>query len=289
MKNILILGANSYVGFYVAQKLSSTNNVIGITRKELPDIFNLEALSIIIKNSKIDIVINCICMGNVDQCEREQDMALKVNYTYVENLVLLSKELKFKLIHFSSNAVYCGDKPTYSEDSVKEPKNFYGKVKALADDYIKNNLNDYLLIRVMTLFGDKQEFHRNNPGAMVLNALLANKPLQLVDDLYGNLLFIDDLVNFIDVAIKNNLSGEFNIAGDDIVNRYELGLLACEVLKKPTSLVTACSSDAFPSLAARANNTSFDNRKAKGLNGVEITPIKEALKIMLERMKHGNN
>jgi dTDP-4-dehydrorhamnose reductase len=141
----------------------------------------------------------------------------------------------------------------------------------------------------MTLFGDKKDFHRNNPGAMIINALMADKPLRLVDDLYSNLLFIDDLVNFIDKAIEVNLTGEFNIAGDDIVNRFEFGVMACDVMEKPHELISACSSDDFPSLAKRATNTSFNNEKIKKLNGIAITPMKTALRKIIERMNNGHN
>ncbi|HXH73890.1 MAG TPA: sugar nucleotide-binding protein [Bacteriovoracaceae bacterium] len=288
MKNILVLGANSYVGYYLARQLNSKNKVVGLSRKEVHELenitqvvgdpLNVALIGDLVKKHHIQIVINCVCIGNVDQCEREPDVALKINYEHVENLVGLSEVMNFKLIHFSSNAVYCGDRPEYSEESLKEPKNYYGKVKAMADDLIKKELSEFLLIRVMTLYGPKKEFHRANPASMIIKALEEDKPLKLVNDLFGNLLFIGDLVSFVDEAIIRGFSGEFNIAGDDIVSRHELGLLVCELMEKPMSLISACASDEFPSLAPRAYNTSFDNTKVKSaLNKNSMTPIKTGL------------
>lgn len=299
MKNILILGANSFVGYKLTQKLKSIYNIIPVSRSSLPnfkgtnliigDSTNIDFITTIIKKNNITHIINCVCIGNVDQCEKEKDQAKLVNYLLIEKLVDLSLEFQTKLIHFSTNAVYDGDHPLYSEDSTKRPKNYYGKLKASADDYIKNKLQDYLLIRVMTLFGDKESYQRHNPASMIIGALLDKKPLKLVNDLYSNLLFIDDLILFVELGLSENLTGEFNISGDEIVNRYELGLMIANIMELKEYTISECTSDAFPSLTERAPNTSFNNTKIKNVPGMKITPIKEAIEITVKRILNGNN
>jgi dTDP-4-dehydrorhamnose reductase len=294
MKNILILGLNSYVGYFLSQSLSKSHNVTGISRKEidpehgaklvLGDSTDTNFLKEVIANEKIDTVVNCVSMGVVDECEKNQDEAKRLNADHVISLVQLLNELNVKLVHFSSNAVYCGEKPPYSENSLREPKNFYGKMKSLADDYVKENSKSHLLLRPMTLFGPKKDFHRNNPATMILHFLSQNKDMKLVNDLYGNLLFIDDFVEVISRLIDKGKEGEFNVSGDDNVNRYEFGLLVKNGLEECSSEISECDSDAFPSLAPRAPDTSFSNQKVKTELDFNFTPIQEAVIETIRRM-----
>ncbi|OUR98813.1 hypothetical protein A9Q84_05210 [Halobacteriovorax marinus] len=294
MKRILILGSNSYVAFFLGLELGLKNSVFGVSRSAQEEVIgvknivgnsiDMSFISSLLDKEKIDIVINCICMGIVDECERDQDQARILNYTHVKKLVELTNFKKIKLVHLSSNAVYDGDDPLYSENSVMEPKNCYGKVKAEADKFILEKSNDFLLIRPMTIYGPKKEFHRNNPATLIIHFLSQNKDMKLVNDVYGNLLYIEDLIRVSTQLIADNYTGVFNISGDEVVNRFELGQIIKKSLENCESNLEECSSDAFPSLAARAPNTSFLNKKIKDTIGYKFTRLEDGIKETISRM-----
>lgn len=293
--NILILGLNSYVAHYTCKELLKNNSITGISRtsyesnKEVKyiegDSLDQNLILNTIKENNINLVLNCVSMGIVDECEKNQEQAKKLNLSFVKELVSITNNTNTKLVHFSTNAVYGGDNPPYSESSSKNPKNYYGKVKAEADDYVLENSSNFLLIRPITLFGPKMNFHRDNPASMILKFLSEDKDMKLVNDLYGNLLFIDDFSKVVTQLIESNVNGEFNVSGDEIVNRYEFGMIILKKLEECSSKITECRSDEFPSYAPRSLNTSFVNSKVKDLLDFEFTSLEDAISETIRRTR----
>jgi dTDP-4-dehydrorhamnose reductase len=288
LKNIFILGADGFIGTALIERLSISNKVYGSTRsanartKDIKMYENFNALNInnirgVVEKHSIDIVINCIAMANVDECEKNAIQAEHVNVGLVKLLTDLSNNQGFKLIHFSSNAVYSGEEPLYSEGDLREPKNLYGKLKSKADDYIEDNCSNYLIARIMTVFGNNQQYHRSNPAKFIVDRLARGEKTYLVNDVFNNLLYINDLTYVIDKLINLDVQGTFNISGDVVTNRFEFGLLIAETLHLDKNLLIECDSSKFGILANRAANTSFNNSKIKKLIGFNATPITKVI------------
>jgi dTDP-4-dehydrorhamnose reductase len=288
LKNIFILGADGFIGTALAKVLSKNNNVYGSTRSShaknlyavMYECFNpLDNYSIkdIVKKRSIDIVINCIAMANVDDCEKNIIQAEDINVGLVKSLTDLSVSQGFKLVHLSSNAVYSGDSPLYSEDELREPKNIYGKLKSAADKYIETNCSNYLIARVMTVFGNNEKYHRTNPAKFIVDRLALGESTYLVNDVYNNLLYINDLTYALDKLIELDQQGTFNISGDEVVNRFEFGLLISKALSLNENLIIECDSSKFGVLANRAANTSFNNNKIKSVIDFRPTPLIDAI------------
>jgi len=271
--NVLILGADGFVGSALCHKLNPFFNLnihsrnVAKTKKYnqnsiLPTLDEL-TLHQFLKDNSIDFVINCVAMANVDSCDKQPKLAAKVNLELPKLLVKLSNELAFKLIHFSTNGVYNGIKPPYSELSEKIPLNLYGELKANADDYIEKNCLNYIIIRPMTIYGYASDSVRTNPVKMIINKLTNNEKMYLVNDVKNNYLYINDLAYVTLELINNRSNGTFNVSGDESLNRFELGILVANTLGFDESSITECDSSKFGSMTKRAPDTSFDNSKIK--------------------------
>ena len=288
MKKILLLGATSNIGFNFIKNYSAEFNIISLSRT-LPENnqFNiiknnikLESIAKIINKEKPDFIINCIAMGNVDLCESNKKEAIKINYNFVKDLVQIClNNKKIKLIHFSSNAIYDGQSPYYNELSKSEPINYYGLTKKLADSYIKENLNNYLILRPISIYGITESFQRNNPVNWLLDQLLENKKVNLVSDIYNNMLFVEDASKALRISIINNINGELNLSSDKSLSLFEIGLLICNILKLDTSLITKVNSTFLQKsdMAPRPKNTSFDNSLAKSKLNMNFMKMEEGI------------
>ena len=291
---ILLLGLTSNIGFKFYKRFSLEFEIYATYRqlpKEIPNnnrFIKLESLSIktlnkLVFDFKPEIIINTIAEGSIDKCEADFDLCSQLNKELVENLVNVIKNKDIKLIHFSSNAIYDGKTPPYTELSPPNPVNNYGKLKLKSDLIIRGNLKNYLLLRPITLIGKSECFQRLNPATFIISKIEKNQKLKLVNDDIVNFLYLDDLVNILFKLIKTNATGEFNISGDDILSRYELGQVVLENISK-TVKISECSSLSFQSLAKRAENTSFDNSKIKKTLNFKFTPIDVAIRNIISNI-----
>lgn len=269
MKKVVLLGASSFTGTHIKSRLSGKYELIEVGRLNYLyqlDVYNNPDLTLhkIFSDLKdVDYVINCISNGNVDFCEENPKEAKIINYDFVKLLVDIQQSYQFHLIHLSTNGVYDGNIPPYDEKSIHNPVNYYGKVKSLADKYIEAKSLKFTILRPITMFGDRLPAQRHNPFSFFEGQLNDNNDISAVNDVYVNMLFVDDLVRCIDAVIEKEVEGVFNISGDDILNRVSFVEIIKSNLIDSTSVINSVSSDCFPALAKRPRNTSFNNDKMK--------------------------
>jgi dTDP-4-dehydrorhamnose reductase len=297
---IIIFGCNSLVGSNILEFYKENNDIelVSIGRRDgnnscaefkyysVPD--NVDEINYSIDNllsqlnlDEESVIINTISIGDVDQCELNKVECNLINFIFIRSLYERLKSYSFKrFIHFSSNAVYSGDNALYDEYSECNPINYYGKVKLKADNFLQSKKDKKItIVRPITLYGKVPNNGRQNPVSMIVNRLNKNKVIKLVDDMYVNILFIDDLVSVIDKVIEKNFYGLINVSGDVVYSRYELGIKLAKLMNKNTSLVKSASFKDFNTLAKRPENTSFDNSIMKSL-GVFPTSLKESLDLI---------
>lgn len=279
---IVILGSSSFTGNCIYEQLGHQYDITRINRSgiDADGTFDaakdsIDSIASVVKNATV--VINCISNGDVDNCEENPDVSRSINYDFVKELCILQSVLGFQMIHFSTNAIYDGEKPLYSEESIANPINKYGEIKYLADQFVESNSENYTILRPITMFGIKADNQRHNPFSFFYTQLSEHKDIVAVDDVYVNMLHIQDLVQCVKVAIDKSVQGTFNISGDDIVNRYEFVSMIKKQIPNSRSKVSKVSSDGFVTAAARPRNTSFDNSVMKSSLGVHPESLEAVL------------
>ncbi len=291
-KNILLLGNSSFTGSHILHNLYDHYSFTRVGRDadlcdvsfdvSTDDISSIDGLL-----SDADVVINCFSNGDVDSCEVNPNSSRRINLEFPKEICNAQKKHDFHLIHFSSNAVYDGDNPLYSETSDQLPVNVYGKQKSELDQYLNSNSPKYTLFRPITMFGQQLAAKRQNPFPFFLDRLLENKDIVAVDDVYVNMLHVDDLVHCIAKSIDDSIYGDFNISGDDIVNRYEFVSMIKNSLPDCSSTIKKVSSSEFKTAARRPMNTSFDNSKMKSILAVHPQNLSATIgRLVKQSMTH---
>jgi len=110
----LILGKNGQLGKEFLKTLENQKkDVVGLSRLEC-DITNFDRLNQVLSQYKPDVVINSAAYNLVDDAEKQYWEAVKVNSISVKNLAYLSNVYKFRLIHYSTDYVFDGEKREWS-------------------------------------------------------------------------------------------------------------------------------------------------------------------------------
>ncbi|MBK8552851.1 MAG: SDR family oxidoreductase [Ignavibacteria bacterium] len=183
-----------------------------------------------------DIIINCAAFTNVDKCETERELSWKINVDGVKNLIIAARRVNSKIVHFSSDYIFDGKSGPYSEESVPNPISFYGREKLAAENALITSDIKFTVIRTLVLYGIGNNV-KPNFALWMLEELKNNRPVNIVTDQISNVTMIDDLAFGTLKLIEKDCTGIYNIAGADILSRYEFAMKMCEVFKLKKELV----------------------------------------------------
>lgn len=276
---IVFTGITGLLGGYFLKSKDPNFEIIGVSRKDF-DIKNQTKVVDFIKKTNPKIIVHAASAGNVDYCEKYPDEAYEVNVEGTRNIADAAMAVNVKVIFLSSNAIYDGSNPPYDEKSKPNPIDIYGKTKVEGEKAIlESNLN-YVILRLITMYGWPQAGGRQNPVTWIIDNLKRGERINVVNDIYNNHLWAGQAAEVIWKVIKKNISGVYNIAGADCISRYELALKVAKVFDLDSSLISPVSSDFFKNIAKRPKNTCFNTKKMEKQLGIKPLSVDEGLRLM---------
>ena len=209
LNNILVTGCNGQLGSEF-QNLEPKYPEFNFFFKDLDlDISNKQGLDDFISCQKIHIILNTAAYTNVNNAEIEKEKADLINSFAVKNLVELSEKYHCKLIHFSTDYVYCGlNKNPIKENSLKNPLNYYGVSKRNGEILIEKSPSESIVIRTSWLYSQ----YGNNFVNTIFNKAKSESEIHVVNDQYGcptnakDLAF--DTMNILTSKLKLDFNGK---------------------------------------------------------------------------------
>jgi len=130
----LIIGSTGIVGKELYANLSTSIDVIGISKTDIDISSNINALEGVINASNPDMIINACGCTDIDLIENNKTYGFTLNCLLPYYLASICQQTKTYLIHFSSDNVFDGTKLSpYVENDNLKPINYYGWTKAQAD------------------------------------------------------------------------------------------------------------------------------------------------------------
>ena len=142
----LVFGASGFVGFYLKRYF----NAVGTAQSDKNgnrkvNFLNENEIVKIINSEKPDLIINSAGLTNVDECERNPDLAFKLNGDSVRTIARESQKINAKFVQMSTDYVFDGAKGNYKETDSTNPINVYGKSKLLGEENALNHLDPIVL------------------------------------------------------------------------------------------------------------------------------------------------
>ena len=151
INRILVIGANGMLGGSIHRYFSRKNNftVLGTVRSEVVksrlslngfdnivsgiDIREFDKLTQVFSDFKPNIVFNCV--GLIKQLAESKKAvpAIEINSLLPHRLAELCGFYNARLIHFSTDCVFSGDRGMYKESDVPDASDIYGRSKLLGE------------------------------------------------------------------------------------------------------------------------------------------------------------
>ena len=199
---ILIIGASGTLGKVFAATCKQRDiRFVTLTRNEL-NLVNPDQIEAVIKNYKPWAIVNAAGYVKIDEAEIEQENCFLSNTKGPANLASCCKKHQIKLLTFSSDLVFDGQKKTeYIENDQVNPLNMYGMSKAQAETEVLKKDPDALIIRTSAFFSP---FDNYNFVAHILSSLQKNRTVKVANDVFISPTYVPDLVNkSLDLLIDN--------------------------------------------------------------------------------------
>ena len=289
---ILITGANGFLGYYLTEQLLAKNFSVTATGKgncRLPFThdLNFQWLSMdftdpfsihdVFENIKPDIVVHAGAMSKPDECEMDQMKAYLVNVEGTVQLLINSEELKSFFIFLSTDFVFDGERGMYSEEDVPQPVNYYGRTKLEAEEAVKEYEHDWTIVRTVLVYGKNHSGH-SNILKIVKEKLEKGEEYNVVDDQVRTPTYVEDLAKGIVTIIEKKATGVFHLSGKDILTPYQMAIKAAEHFKLDSSVIKKATAASFSQPARRPLKTGFIIDKARKELGYEPLSFEEGLK-----------
>ena len=292
--NILVTGANGQLGNemrIVAKKSADNFLFTDVSEQEgtettYLDITSMEDIRKIVRENKINVIVNCAAWTNVDACETDSklaELAEKLNAKAPENLAIAMKEVDGWLIHISTDYVF-GKEPynvPCSPDQKGTPTGVYGTTKLHGEQNIMATECKYVIIRTAWLYS---EFGKNFCKTML--ALTASRPqLKVVFDQCGTPTYALDLANAIIKILEQPVAGTYHFSNEGVCSWYDFTKMIQEYSGQTECDVQPCHSDEFPSPVKRPAYSVLDKTSIKETFGVKVPYWTDSLKQCLKNIE----
>lgn len=278
---IALTGKNGQLAKEFIKLLSIRDiNFFSFDRKEL-DISDFEKVEKVLKEVKPDIVINCAAYNLVDKAEEDKESAYATNTRGAENLAKICSELNCKLVHYSTDYVFDGNKKSlYIEKDIPNPLNYYGRTKLEGELKIKEILKNHLIFRVSWLYGEGN----NNFIRKFLDWAKDKEELKISENEVSIPTNAGKVAEVSLLAIEEDLKGLYHLTNSGYASRYELALKIKEYLNLKNKIIPVNSS-VFNLKAKRPEFSAMDNNLIKKVLGIDISYWDEDLKEYLKEIQ----
>ena len=295
MARILVLGAGGLLGINFALEAAKVHEVIAtlhrVQVKNAPfqtksvDLLEAGAVARLLDEVEADWLVNCVALADVDECERQPELAARLNRDLPEELAKECAKRNVKLVHISTDAVFDGTEGNYKEGDVARPINVYGQSKLDGERAVLEANAEAIVARV-NFFGWGLNGERSL-SEFFYNKLSAGEITQGLTDRYFSPLLVNDLSQLLLQMLQKNLSGLYQVASPLSLSKYEFGIALAERFGFDKHLIEAKQAETFEYLAPRSPDLRLNVEKLQKALSTKLPDVHSGIERLYQLFKEG--
>ncbi|WNG29803.1 SDR family oxidoreductase [Cystobacter fuscus] len=242
-RRILVTGASGMLGSHVLAVLGAKHDVLGWShgsdRASLHrvDATNASQVERFFRTHTPGICVHCVASPDVLACERDPDMADRLNAQTTEQVARACAEHGAKLVYISSEYVFDGTSSHgYTEDSQPRPLQVYGTTKLRGEEHTAR-VPHHLTVRLPVLYGGPVPGRKPTWIEAMLRSLEQGKSVELDDHFERQPTWSYDVATVLARAIDEELEGILHVATQEGLTKYAWGVKLAEAAGLPSSLL----------------------------------------------------
>jgi len=282
-RTIAVLGRHGRLGRAICRSLAEKFQVVALG---LPEVDLKGSMTGQLKDIKFDLLINAAAATNLDWCERNPEVAGRVNSAAVGEMGALCSERGVRCLHISTDYVFDGlASSPYQEDQPTNPLSVYGRTKQLGEELLLQTGIEHLVIRVSWVFGpDKPSF-----VDMLLERAAREEQIEAIADKYSAPTYSVDFAAWIEPLLFDRpVNGILHLSNAGACSWHEYGQSAVDAalaagIKLKAKHVRPISLKSMTSFVARRPvYTVMDHQKFRAITGISPRPWEEAVRSYVE-------
>ena len=217
---IIVTGVKGQLGYDCLRRINEAgfNNVLGIDIEDL-DITDEKAVNELVLKEKPDVFIHNAAWTAVDKAEQFQEQVYKVNALGPKYIAEACKKVDAKMVYISTDYVFDGKGENFFEvNDHKGGLSIYGKTKSEGEDFVRNILDKYFIVRISWVFG----INGNNFIKTMLRLADSGKTeLNIVSDQIGSPTYTYDLAKLLVEMIQTDKYGIYHATNEGVCSWSE--------------------------------------------------------------------
>ncbi len=277
---VLVTGAKGMLGREVVRAFSRRYNTVGLSHGDL-EITDLTGVLTLFREERPDIVVHTAAYTDVDGCEGAPERAYRINGLGTRNVAIGCAETGAIMVYISTDYVFDGRKGRpYTELDRPSPVNTYGLSKLMGEEFIKDLLWRYYIVRTSWLFG--------RGGRNFVEAILTRgregRALEVVDDQMGIPTYTADLAGKLVEVVERGGFGTYHITNTGQCSWYDFACKILELSKIDNVSLKAIKSWELARPARRPSFSVLDNLLLR-LEG--LSPLRDWEEALREYLSYG--
>lgn len=283
---ILVTGAGGLLGGRLAVLLSARHDVVagrhlapgpaGLAEVAI-DLLSPASLEAGLDRAPPDAVVHCAALADADRCEREPDLAHRVNAEACAALARLCASRRIRLVALSTDLVFGGDRAWVDEDHPPSPLMAYGRTKLEGEQAVLSHAPGSAVARLALVCG-RGHGARGTASEAVAWSLRSGRPLRLVTDQHRTPVDPESVAAALERLVVGSQAGRYHLGGRERLSRHAFGLRVARVLGLTTDAITPITQRELALGAPRPADVSLDSSRARRDLGWDPRPLDEAIR-----------
>jgi dTDP-4-dehydrorhamnose reductase len=291
---ILVTGASGLLGLNLCLTSAGQYELTGLVNRrglqDAPfrtlqaDLLKAGAAEELLDQVEPQVLIHCAAMANVDSCERDPQTAQAINALVPAQLAELCAQRGVRMVHISTDAVFDGQRGSYTEEDQPNPLSVYAQTKLEGERGVLYANPDALVLRV-NFYGFSLSGQRSL-AEFFLNNLAAGQSVKGFTDVHFCPLYVADLVDVIFACLARGLMGLYHAVSPECLSKYDFGRRIADKFGLDANLIQPVSVDDGNLLAKRSPNLTLRVSKLQD-TGVDLPGQAQGLEHFYKHFQHG--
>lgn len=227
---VAITGANGMLGAELLARLAGRHEVLALGLGEPPpptqgtqwreaDLGDGRSAEQAILDFRAEAVLHAGAVTDVDGCERDIDLAWRVNVGGTEQVARACRALGARLVAVSTDYVFDGEAGPYAEDDVPNPRGAYARTKRCGEEAALLLAPDCAVGRVAVLYSGR-------PGAkptfatQIVEKLQRGEPLKIFSDQIVSPTLASNAADMLlELLLEHDYRGVLHTTGATVIGR----------------------------------------------------------------------